>query len=473
MIDFNLSADERLSLFQSTIRDLENMYANPESRRVSPQLDHQEVLDFVYQHDFARGIDYHVAIRHTLEGLQNHTVHTSHPGYYGLFNPRSNFAGILADLITASVNPQMAAWSHAPFAAEVENRIVKEFGLKFGYPEDRIDGVFGAGGAEANLTAVLCAINHHFEDFAQNGMRGLSQQPLIYCSSEAHHSVARAARVVGLGASAVRSIPADQRLKMNTVKLVDQIEEDLRNGYYPFMVIATAGTTGAGTIDDLEEIGQIAKKYHIWYHVDAAYGGACVLHSEFARLLQGIENSDSITFDLHKWLSVPMAASLLITSQPQVLHKTFGIETEYMPKEAMQMRIVDPYTHSIQWSRRFIGLKIYLSLLFYGFQGYHEIIGNQVDIANQLRYKLKQNDWVILNDTALPVICFSDSTRKDDDFVRRICARILSSGNAWISVYPIHGQQSLRACITNYMTNSNHLDILVDELNQARVNESV
>ena len=132
------------------------------------------------------------------------------------------------------------------------------------------------------------------------------------------------------------------------------------------MINGTAGTTGTGTIDELNQLSFICKKNNIWFHVDAAYGGGAILSQDLKHQLTGIEKSDSITFDAHKWMSVPMGTSIFLTSKNDILSKTFRITTEYMPKEADKLTITEPFTHSIQWSRRFIGLKVYLPLLFYG-----------------------------------------------------------------------------------------------------------
>ena len=203
------------------------------------------------------------AIELITKGLEKYSVHTPHPKYFGLFNPRSNFAGILADIITASYNPQLAAWSHAPYAVEIEAKIIQDFCEKFGYQKGSSDGVFTTGGAEANLTALLAALNHQYPAFAENGLFGIRKKPIIFCSKEAHHSVQKSAKIVGLGYSAVKTISTLPNLKMNPFALEESIKNSLTNGEAPLLVIATAGTTGTGTIDDLEAINAILSLIHI------------------------------------------------------------------------------------------------------------------------------------------------------------------------------------------------------------------
>lgn len=467
--NFDLSKNQRSQLLEYLLEELELYYSQTESLRVTPKLDLPKIIDAVRAYDFKDAVDGQQALQAVVKGMTEHTVHTPHPMYYGLYNPRANFAGILADLITAVMNPQLAAWSHSPFASEVEKYLIETFGSQFGYSTHSVDGVFATGGAEANFTALLCALNHSFPDVGEKGLQGLPGSPVIYCSEETHHSIIKGARMAGMGSRSVRLIEVDNQMKMNVDQLAEAIEKDRKAGQVPIMVVANAGTTGTGTIDHLERIGRVCHDQGIWYHVDAAYGGAAVMNPEFKQWISGIEMSHSLIVDLHKWFSVPMAASMFITSSPDILHRTFQMNTGYMPGDARALRITDPFAHSFQWSRRFTGLKIYLSLLMFGADGYSEVINNQVETGNQLRRGLTANGWTITNHTPLPVVCFTDESHSEDpQFARNICDMVVTSGEAWISVYPIRDKEMLRACITNYNTKKEHVEKLVELLGKAR-----
>ena len=464
----DLTPEARQQAILHTLQQLEDYFEQTRNRRVSPKLDIQAIESFA-QADFSQPLAVEAAINHVIEGLEKYAVQTPHPGYYGLYNPRANFASILGDLITATYNPQMAAWSHSPFSVEVEAHLIREFGKRFGLPHDSIDGVFTSGGAEANTTAVLCALNHAFPEFANEGVLGISGRPMIYCSEEAHHSVIKAARSAGLGLHSVREIKTNSRQEMEVSILRRTLEEDIQAGCRPFMLIGTAGTTGTGEVDPLPELATMAKERGLWFHVDAAWGGAAILSERLAPLLNGIAQADSITFDAHKWLSVPMSCSLFVTSDPEILSKTFRITTEYMPKDAGELEITDPFTHSIQWSRRFIGLKLYLSLLMFGWEGYEAAIEHQTQIGDRLRRLLEAKGWKIMNATSLPVICFHHQVYLNDpDFVPWIAQSVVDSGKAWISRYPVNGVPALRACITNSATQESDLTLLVDILEAKR-----
>ncbi len=467
--DLNLTQEKRKELLGYLLPELEHYYVHTESLKVTPDLDLEKVIESVRSQNLDSPTGDLEALKSVLSGMKKHTVHTPHPMYFGLYNPRSNFAGILADLITAVFNPQLAAWSHSPYASEVEKYMVEYLGIRFGYEKEKVDGVFAGGGAEANFTAILCALNHSFPEAGKKGLVGLKKQPVIYCSAETHHSIVKGAGMAGLGRTAVCQVPVDRQLRMNTEELEKMIREDLETDRHPMMLVATAGTTGTGTIDPIKECAEICRKYGIWYHVDAAYGGACIMDEKLSPWLDGIEESDSLIVDLHKWFSVPMAASLFLTRDPDILHRTFSIRTDYMPGDARDLEITDPFTHSFQWSRRFTGLKIYLSLLMFGTEGYARVFREQVETGNLLREYLKKAGWKIMNDSPLPVICFTDeSLQNDPGFARAVCDEIVRSGDAWVSVYPVHQVLTLRACITNYETGKEHIAKLVELLGKAR-----
>lgn len=469
MVDFNLTKEERNKLYKLVINRLEHYYSKTRDYAVAPKLDVLEIRKLIATHGFEKHQDHANNLHFVIDALEKYMVHTSHPRYIGLFNPRVSFPSILADLITAVFNPQLASWSQAPFPVEVESYLVQEFGKKFGYDAKSIDGVFATGGAEANLTAVLCALNHQYPGFAKEGVFSITKRPIIYCSEEVHHSIAKAAKVAGLGYQAIRHIRVDEKQSISTEALAYQIQKDITAGYQPLMIVATAGTTGSGGIDDLVTISKIAKKYQLWFHVDGAYGGAAILNSNLKATLAGVENSDSVIFDAHKWLSLPMGISLFLTSKKEILNKTFRITTEYMPREANKLQVVDSFSHSIQWSRRFIGLKLYLTLLFFGWESYDEVIEHQRLMGIYLKEQLIATNWQIKNNTPLPIICFTDnSISANKAFTTFVCQEVIESGQSWLSQYPIDGISTLRTSVTNYSTSTEDIDVLVQEINQAR-----
>lgn len=443
-----------------------------ETHRVAPRLDPEKIRALLAHCDFQQPMDPRAALEFVTTALLDHQVHVPHPRYFGLYNPAPAPISIIADTLVAAFNPNMAAWSHSPFANEAEQHVIRALGERFGYPPGQAFGVFASGGAEANHTALLAALANAFPDFFDHGLRALPAQPVFYVSSERHHSFLKAARLCGLGSSAVRHIGIDSKLRLNVDELAATIANDRQAGFVPFLIVATAGTTNAGVIDPLPAMQQLAQQHNVWFHVDAAWAGAVALLPELRHLLEGIANADSITFDAHKWLSVPMGAGLFLTHHRDILRKTFRTPNEYMPREAAGMDVIDWYDHSMQWSRRLIGLKVFLSLLVAGWAGYAESIRHMVAMGNHLREKLQASDWRILNDTPLPVVCFADATTPEKDRperLQRIVQGVLDSGEAWISTTVLgRTLPAIRACITCFRTGPQDVDRLVEALNRAR-----
>ena len=445
-----------------------------EAHRVAPRLDQQKIRELLAPCDFQQPMDPQEALEFVTQAMLDHHVQVPHPRYFGLYNPAPAPMSIVGDTLVATFNPNMAAWSHSPFANEVEQHVIRELGCRFGYPREQAFGVFASGGAEANHTALLVALANAFPEFLDQGVRALPAQPVFYVSSERHHSFLKAARLCGLGTAAVRHISVNEKLQIDVGQLAAAIANDRQAGLAPFLIVATAGTTNAGIIDPIPGLGQLARQHNLWFHADAAWAGAVVLLPELRHLLDGIESADSITFDAHKWLSVPMGAGLFLTRHHGILRKTFRTPNEYMPREAAGMDVIDWYDHSMQWSRRFIGLKVFLSLLVAGWQGYAEAIRHMVAMGNRLREKLAQRRWRILNDTPLPVVCFSDAANPEGgsgsaERLQKIVQAVLESGEAWISTTVLGGAQpAIRACITCFRTGPEDVDRLVDALDKAR-----
>ncbi len=285
---------------------------------------------------------------------------------------------VAADALAAAFNPQLAAWTHAPFACEVEQLLIRTLGAKFGFRAQEVEGSFTSGGAEANHTALVAGLTHRFPQFAEDGARGLPGAPVLYVSSESHHSFLKAARLTGIGTGAVREVPVNDDFVMDPESLRAAIRADRREGKVPFFVAATLGTTGAGLIDPIAAIADVGQEEGLWVHADAAWGGAIALVPELSGHLEGIERADSITVDAHKWLSVPMAAGMFFTRHRSILEKTFGVAAGYMPRTVEGAPVVEPHRSSMQWTRRFIGLKLFLSLAVAGFDGYAETLRSMV-----------------------------------------------------------------------------------------------
>ena len=466
-----LDAETRRALWDRLVEAIEKYLTGIGDARVAPGLDSGAIREALAPFDFEHPVAPIEALDFAVDGLWRWQVHTPHPRYFGLFNPATTPMGIAADALVAAFNPQLAAWSHSPLATEVEQHLVRCFAERFGFDPARSEGTFTSGGAEANHTALVTALNRAFPETGRRGLVALRSQPILYVSPEAHHSFLKAARLSGLGTEAVREVRVDSSLRMIPEDLRTRIHEDREVGLAPFLVVATLGSTSAGVLDPIAELAQVADEEGLWLHADAAWGGAAAMVPELAPLIEGISRASSIPFDAHKWLSVPMGAGLFLTRHAGILERTFKVSARYMPREAASLGVADPYAHSMQWSRRFIGLKVFLSLAVAGWEGYAEAIRHQTAMGDLLRQRLRETGWVMVNDTPLPVVCFVDSERdgRSAPFLDGVAADVVGSGEAWISTVVL-GEvgTALRACITNYRTGPEDVEALIASLGRAR-----
>ncbi len=467
-----LDGKTRAALWPRVFAAIEEFTEQVPALRPSPNVAPKTVRALLEPFRFTEAVEPDEALRFAVEGLRHYQVHTAHPRYFGLFNPAPSTMGIAADALVAAFNTQAGAWHHSAFAVEVERHLVRAFGEKFGFDPAGTEGTFTSGGSEANHTALLVAISQAFPEFAENGARGLPAPPVFYVSTESHHSLLKAARESGLGSAAVREIAVDEALRMNVAALEAQIAADRRAGLAPFLVVATAGTTSAGAIDPLEDIADVVARKKLWLHVDAAWGGAAALVPKLRPLLAGIERADSITFDPHKWLSVPMGAGLYLSRHPGLLERTFSVDTAYVPREPAGLDVADGYLASMQWSRRFIGLKLFLTLAVAGWQGYAEALGHMAAMGDLLRTELDAAGWQVICPTPLPLVCFVDRRHphgRSSDYLERVRRAVVESGAAWISTTRVGGGTlALRACITNFRTAPEDVRALVAALAAAR-----
>jgi glutamate/tyrosine decarboxylase-like PLP-dependent enzyme len=417
---------------------------------VSAALEPSQYRDLAESFDFSVAMPLPELISRVMTDIVPHQVHTGHPRYFGLFNP------------------QLAAWSHAPMAAEIERHVVRSIGNKFGLAD--CDGTFTSGGAEANHTAILCALVARFPDFSQNGLRSLPAQPVLYVSSQSHHSFVKAARFSGLGTAAVRVVPCDESFGMDVAALESMIKSDTEAGLIPFMAVATGGTTNAGIIENIPEVLRLSRQFGLWCHVDAAWGGLAVLAPETAEYLAGTDQADSITFDAHKSMCVPMAAGMFLTPHKSILSETCRISTDYMPVAEQDQVTADPYTHSMQWSRRFIGLKVFMSLQVAGWNGYAAMIREKIRLTHRLRDELVAKGWEVKNQTPLPIVCFSHPDLATAAQLDAIAKTVVDSGAAWLSTTKLDSDTPvLRACITHFRTDESDILDLVTALEAARL----
>ena len=453
--------------------------ANVRKARVTPALAADVIDARIAAHDLSQPHDLGALVADVVDLLEHGGLHSTHPRYFGLFNPGVRRAGVIADALAALYNPQVAAWWHAPAASEIERHTLAYLSRLVGFSSSDATAMFTTGGSEANLTGVLLALASAFPDYPRDGVVGLAGRPVLYASDQAHDSFVKIARVTGLGDRALHRVQSDARQRLDVDDLRRQIAGDRAAGHVPFCVVGTAGTTATGAIDPLPALADLCRTERIWFHVDAAWGGLALLSDQLRPHLAGIERADSVTWDAHKTLPLPMGAGMFFCRARHLVDSVFSVHTGYVP-DALPGRD-DLYQHSLQWSRRFIGLKVFLTLAELGSNGIAALIDQQAAMARLLRERLVEAGWRVMNDTPLPLVCFTRDDVKPDataDLARRVAAE----GAAWISETRLHpttqsprgggpglsgGERWLRACITHHETDAADVDALVRALDRA------
>jgi len=398
----------------------------------------------------------------TVAQLERGVTQMTNPRYFGLFNPAPTFPAQCADRIAAAFNPQLATATTSPVAVEIEAHVIRAIAQRAGLPAATA-GHFTSGGAEANYTALICALTRAEPGFAESGARAFAGAPVFYASRESHLAWFKIAHQVGIGRGGVRLVATDGAGRMDPHALAAMIDADRAAAMVPAMVAATAGTTNAGMIDPLVPCAQIAGSFGLWFHVDAAWGGALIASDRFRAQLSGIERADSVTIDAHKWFATTMGCGMFFTHDPSILSATFHAANDYMPSHHAGR---DPYLNSVQWSRRFLGLRLFLSLAAAGWDGYAQHVEHAIELATRLKSELRARGWTIANDSPVAVVCAEPPPGSPD--IQTIVRRVLASGRAWISAATFETRPVVRACVTHGETSPEDVAALVEALEAAR-----
>jgi glutamate/tyrosine decarboxylase-like PLP-dependent enzyme len=453
------SADACLLLDDDLTRALARSRVRVKEGSVVPTFDRRRFAEQLATFDFVSPVKLEAMLAWTLAQLETGLVHITHPRYFGLFNPPPTFPAQCADRIAAVFNPQLATHTTSPAAVAIEAHVIRSMAQRFGLPE--LAGHFTNGGAEANYTALLLALTRADPAYGAEGVRVFKGRPTIYISRDSHLAWLKIAHQAGIGRDSVRLIATDGTGRMDPGALADALDADLRSDHQPVMIVATAGTTNAGMIDPLFACSVLAKSNDIWFHVDAAWGGAVVASQTHRSCIDSIERADSITVDAHKWFATTMGCGMLLTRWPSLLAATFQVATSYMPSNLT----ADPYVNTVQWSRRFLGLRLFLSLAVAGWRGYGKHVDHSIDLAEQLRLRLTRGGWRVVNQSPLAVLCIEPADQTD---IRKIVDRVLTTGKAWVSVTTFEGREVIRACVTSGETTENDIADLVDCLEEAK-----
>ncbi len=413
----------------------------------------------------------------------------SEPGFWGWITVGPSTVPVLASLAATVASPQrytLTAFNH------LEELSLDWLSQLCGLSAS-MKGVYSSGGSVANLVALGAARQWALEqagiDAAGDGLA--SRRAALYCSTEAHHTIIRAAGVLGLGRRSVRQISTDDRQRLDTSALRRSMRSDVESGVLPVAVVATAGTTNTGTIDPLRACGELAHEYGAWFHVDGAYGLPGVLDERVAPLYDGLQLADSVIVDPHKWLGAPVGIAATFVRDRSILHRAFTQE----PSAYLEGALADPddtrvsldsmgipyADFGVELSAPARGVVVWSILRELGREGVRQRIIADNDRARHLAAAVRESDRLeLLAEPVLSICCFRyrrDSVEDLDQLNKRLYRRLLQETPYLPSATVVDGRFGLRPCFINPRTTLLHVDGLCeavvrlgDQLCEGRLN---
>jgi aromatic-L-amino-acid decarboxylase len=415
-----------------------------------------------------------------------HAMATSSPRYFGLFNPAPLPVAVWADALCSALNQNGAAWRQSPATTAVEATVLRWLCDLIGY-RPGASGTLTSGGSEANLIALKCARDATAPGAAANGLAGTktggaaadgpagARGPLtVYASEQCHYSVVKAADIVGIGRGQVRTIATDGRFRVRVAEVRAAVERDRAAGFRPCCLVGVAGATSTGAVDPLDELAELAEELGLWFHVDAAYGGALALSPRHRGSLRGVERARSVTIDPHKWMFVPFACgALLVRDGGGVLRDAFDSTPAYLDERrsaAGDDGTLDFFRYGQLGTRRANALKLWSALRQLGRRGYAEIIDRQLALTHRLATALAAlPDFEPVGTVQTAVCCaryLPPAARAlppalQDALQCELQQRIERGGEAWLATTTLHGRRALRVNVNGYLTRAEHIDALL------------
>lgn len=396
------------------------------------------------------------------------TTHWQHPSFFGYFPANASLASLLGELLSGGLGVQGMLWSTSPACTELEQHLLDRLALACGLGE-RWTFPGGGGGAlqdsasSAALVALLAALRRANPAWTGAGVDGTET---VYVSPETHSCLAKAVRVAGLGADALRVVPAEPGGAMSATALARTVAADVAAGRRPVLVCATVGTTGTGAVDPVRAAAAVCAEHGCWLHVDAAWAGAAALCPEFREHFDGVELADSYCTDAHKWLLTAFDASMLWTRHGRALPDALSITPEFLRDAASESgAVVDYRDWQVPLGRRFRALKLWAVLRGLGLHGVREHLRAHVRWAGELAGWVRDDpDFTLLAEPSFALVCLrvrtGDGDKADDAASRAVLERVNAGGAALLTHTVIGGRYVIRVAIGSVSTEHRHVEAL-------------
>ncbi len=388
-------------------------------------------------------------------------THWQHPSFFAYFPANTSGPSILAEMLTATLGAQCMSWATSPAATELEERMMQWLGQMIGLPPS-FRGVIQDTASTATLCSILTA--REARSGFEINRRGFTQQErfTIYCSTEAHSSIEKAAKIAGIGSELVRKIPVDNAFAMLPGELEKAIALDKKNGFVPLCTVAALGTTGSTAVDPLRRIGEICRASGVWLHVDAAFAGTALLLPEFRWMIDGIESVDTFVFNPHKWMFTNFDCSAYFVRDHEALIRTFEILPEYL-KTPEGDRVNNYRDWGIQLGRRFRALKLWFVIRDFGVRGLQDRIRKHIEIAQRLAARIRASrDFELLAPAHFNTLCFRyhPAHVDDEESLNRLNASLLEelnrTGKLYLTHTKLNGSFTLRFVIGQTNVEEHH-----------------
>ena len=406
-------------------------------------------------------------------------THWNHPSFFAYFATSTSGPGILGELLTAAFDNKAMLWRTSPASTELEEVTLDWLRQMMGLDPGMI-GIIYDTASVSSMHAIAAAREGVEQRIREDGMSGRPDLPLlrVYASEQAHSSIEKAVITLGLGQRGLRKIPTDRDFRMDAKALAAAIEEDKRDGYLPFCIVATVGTTSTSSIDPVPEIIPIREQHAMWLHVDAAYAGSAAIVPELRHILAGCARADSLVTNPHKWLFTPFDLSVLYCRHMDLLKRAFSLVPEYL-RTPEQEKVRNGSDYGIQLGRRFRALKLWMVMRYFGHEGLAARIREHCRLARLFASWVEEStDWELMAPLPLALVCFrakSESHRdRLDELNEQIMHRVNASGRALLSHTRLNDKLTLRLSIGNIRTTEQHVRQVWELLNeQLRIVEEI
>ena len=401
-------------------------------------------------------------------------THWSHPSFFAYFATSTSAPGIFGELLSAAFDNKAMLWRTSPASTELEEVVLDWLRQMMGL-DPGMHGIIYDTASVSTLHAIAAAREGVERRIREEGMSGRPDLPLlrVYVSEQAHSSVEKAVITLGLGQRGMRKIPTDSEFRMDPNALAEAINEDKRNGYLPFCIVATVGTTSTSSIDPVREIIPIGEEHAMWLHVDAAYAGSAAIVPEFRYILDGCERADSIVTNPHKWLFTPFDLSVLYCRHMDLLKRAFSLVPEYL-RTPEQEKVRSGSDYGIQLGRRFRALKLWMVMRYFGHDGLAARIREHCRLARLFASWIDESpDWEVMAPVPLALVCFracpKASPKGSDDLDalnERVMHGVNATGRALLSHTRLNDKLTLRLSIGNIRTTEQHVRQVWQLLNE-------